>query len=100
MNPLARPRQRRGEEHAHEQDEQNVAHHEQDDQRDDGQDREEQPKINRQRPVDGRLTGTARLRHLDRIPGKWRCYSLGRHRIHEESTQELRELCDLLASFR
>ena len=73
VKPLARTRQRRGEEHAHEQDEQDVADHEQEEDRDDGQDGEQQSEINRQRPVEERLAGRARRRHLDRIPVKRRC---------------------------
>ena len=73
VKPLARPRQRRGEEDAEEQDEQDVADHEQADDHDDGQDGEQQPQINRQRPMDQRLTGSARRCHLDRIPVKRPC---------------------------
>ena len=50
-----------------------MADHEQEENRDDGQDGEEQPEINRQRPMDDRVSGIARGRHLDGIPVNRRC---------------------------
>ena len=72
VKPLAGPGQSRGEEDAHEQDEQDMANHEQQDDRDDSQDGEQQPEIDRQRSVEERLPGIPR-RHVDGIPVKRRC---------------------------
>ena len=72
VQPLARPRQRRGQEHAHEEDEEDVADHEQQEKADNRQAREHEREIDRQRPVDKRLTRIARRHHPERIPIKRR----------------------------
>ena len=72
MKPLARPGQSRGEEHAHEQNEQNVADHEEEKDRDDGQDGQQEPEIDRERSMKERLPQIFRRRHVDAIPVKRR----------------------------